>query len=352
MGRFITVLETIEREEVTMETFQQRVYKRQLTVPGSFCVGLDPDSLKIPKMIKGPTNGIRAAVHMMGIVDATHEFAAFFKPQRAHWEALDNGIDALRMVIAYIHTVYSHIPVFIDCKRGDIDRTQLMYGTAHLVQDEADGMNFNPYMGSDCLAQLAKADSRGVAGLFTLGRTSNPAAWQIQDAMLSNGQRVWEYNLICACKWAEEAGVLDRFGVVMGAAHKAELLEQYYGTVAEQAPGDDPIFSQHLVRAREIVGDNVMFLVPGIGKQGGFTEATLRAAWCGPGTVSINQSSGMSEASLGSDWQEAAENAARAQCEKNAAVIETLAKPNQPGKTASRQSFFHGSDQFPSDLPK
>ena len=309
-----------------MGTFQQCVYERQLAVPGSFCVGLDPDPLKIPKMFKGPTSGIRAAVHMMGIVDATHESAAVFKPQRAHWEALDDGIAALRTVIAYIHTMYPGIPVIIDCKRGDIDRTQLMYGIAHLVQDEADGMNFNPYMGSDCLAQLVRADGSGFAGLFTLGRTSNPAAWQIQDAMLSNGQRVWEYNLTCALGWAKEAGVLDRFGVVMGAAHKAELLQQYYGTVAEQVPGDDPIFCQHLLRAREIVGDEVMFLVPGIGKQGGFTEATLRAAHRGPGTVIINQSSGMSEASLGSDWQEAAEKAARDQCEKNAAVIATLTR--------------------------
>jgi orotidine-5'-phosphate decarboxylase len=309
-----------------MRAFKQLVVERQMDVPGRFCIGLDPDSEKIPAMIKGPTNGIRAAVHMMGIVDATHTYAAAFKPQRAHWEALDDGIAGLRMVIAYIHTMYPDIPVFLDCKRGDIDRTQLMYGRAHFVQDEADGMNFNPYMGSDCLAQLAKADPTGVANLTTLGRTSNPPAWKIQDAMLTNGLRVWEYTLTCALEWANEAGVLDRFGVVMGAAHKAELLAQYKGTIAEQDPGDDPIFSRHLSKAREIVGDDALFLVPGIGNQGGFTEATLLAAWRGPGTVIINQSSGMSQASLAGDWEEASEIAARDQCNKNGAVIATLTK--------------------------
>lgn len=307
-----------------MSSMNELVKLRQTANPGAFCVGLDPDPEKTPAMIKGPSNGIRAAVHMMGIATATQKYAAAFKPQRAHWEAHDDGVAGLRMLIAFIHTAFPNIPVFLDCKRGDIDRTQLMYGRAHLVQDEADGMNFSPYMGSDCLKQLAAADPTGNAGLIVLGRTSNSPAWQIQDAMLANGQRVWEYTLECAFGWAKDAGVLKNFGVVMGAAHEASKLAEWAGTIAEQDPGDDPIFSKHLVRAREIVGDDVLFLVPGIGKQGGFTEATLRAAWRGPGTVIINQSSGMSQASLGDDWLDAAEAAAMKQCDENAAVIAAI----------------------------
>lgn len=314
-----------------MYNLQELVRARQLELPGRFCVGLDPDKGKIPECIEGPTNGIRAAIHMMGIVDATQMYAATFKPQRAHWEALDDGIAGLRTVTAYIHTKYPNIPVLLDCKRGDIDRTQLMYGYAHFVQDEVDGMNFNPYMGRDCLDQLIKADPSGVASLITLGRTSNPAAWQIQDAMLSNGQRVWEYALACAFAWAEDAHVTNRFGVVMGAAHDASLLGHTKGTIAEQDPGKEAIFSQHLARAREIVGDKVLYLIPGIGKQGGFTEATLLAAWRGPGTVVINQSSGMSQASLEKNWAEAAEDAAMMQCNANAAAITKISMTiNQP----------------------
>lgn len=300
------------------------VFNRQTEMPGRFCVGLDPDPDKIPKSINGPTDGIRSAVHMMGIVDATQEYAAVFKPQRAHWEALQDGITGLRIVVAYIHTRYPGIPVFLDCKRGDIDRTQLMYGKAHLWLDEVDGMNFNPYMGSDCLKQLVAADRTSVSCLITLGRTSNPAAWQIQDAKLENGKRVWEHALECAFDWAKESMVLSNFGVVMGAAHEASLLERYRGTNAEQDPGSDRIYSAHLWKAREIVGDRVLFLVPGIGKQGGFTEATLEAAWRGPGTVVINQSSGMSQASLGDDYLQAAEAAARKQYDENALVIERI----------------------------
>lgn len=307
-----------------MLPLNELIKARQKESPGRFCVGLDPVAEKTPVCIKGPTEGIRAAIHMMGIVDGAAEFAALFKPQRACWEALPDGIAALRMVIAYVHTQYPNIPVLLDCKRGDIDRTQKMYGVAHLVLDDADGMNFNPYMGSDCLKQLVDADVSGVAGLITLGRTSNPAAWEIQDAMLADGQRVWEHTLACAIKWADACGVRNRFGVVMGAAHEASLLAQYKGTNAEQDPGEDAVFSGHLKKAREITGDEDFYLIPGIGKQRGFTEATLRAAYRGPGTVGINQSSGMSQASLGDDYKEAAAAAARKQCEENASVIATL----------------------------
>jgi orotidine-5'-phosphate decarboxylase len=304
-----------------MLNLQELVKARQIELPGRFCVGLDPDKGKIPECIEGPTDGIRAAIHMMGIVDATQMFAAAFKPQRAHWEALDDGIAGLRMLIAYIHTKYPDIPVFLDCKRGDIDRTQLMYGFAHFVLDEADGMNFNPYMGRDCLEQLVKADPSGVACLISLGRTSNPAAWQIQDARLTNGQRVWEYSLACAFAWAEDAHVTDRFGVVMGAAHDTSQLDQYNGSIAETEYGDARIFDHHLYRAREIVGDEVLILTPGLGKQSGHTEATIHGAWRGPGTLLPSSSSGITQASLGKDWAAAAENAAMKQCDANGAVI-------------------------------
>lgn len=307
-----------------MNSMNVMIRERQMAFSGRFCVGLDPDRMKTPESIRGPNDGVRAAIQMMGIVDATHEYAAAFKPQRACWEALDGGIEGLRTVISNIHTLYPDIPVLLDVKRGDIDRTQAMYGLAHLVHDEADGVTLNPYMGRDCLEQLVQADPKGTAGFITLGRTSNPAAWQIQDAMLKDGRRVWEYALDCALEWALKANVVDRFGVVMGAAHAASQLQEWQGTIAEVGPGEDPIYSAHLYEARKIVCNRVLFLVPGIGKQGGFTEATLRAAWRGPGTLIINQSSGIAQASMGGGWQEAARVAARKQCDENASIIASI----------------------------
>jgi orotidine-5'-phosphate decarboxylase len=69
--------------------------------------------------------------------------------------------------------------------------------------------------------------------------------------------------------------------------------------------GNDPM-SRHLTRCREIVGDKLWFLIPGVGAQGGCVEETVRAAYCGPGSIAINSSSEIDFASAGEDFAQAA----------------------------------------------
>jgi orotidine-5'-phosphate decarboxylase len=95
------------------------------------------------------------------------------------------------------------------------------------------------------------------------------------------------------CAWSTELGVIKSAGVVMGAAHKDQN-------------DSSKIFSWHLSRARAIVGNDMWFLIPGIGTQGGFVEETIRASFGGPGTIAINSSSGITNASSGADFAEAA----------------------------------------------
>jgi orotidine-5'-phosphate decarboxylase len=215
-----------------------------------------------------------------------------YKPQRAHYESIRGGVDALRQLIYYIHSYYPGIPVFLDCKRGDIGRTQERYGIAQLELDSADGMNFSPYMGSDCLTSLAKAAGSEKA-LVGLCYTSNPAAREVQDIMLANGMRYWEFIAERTLSWANLAGVLENAGLVMAAAY-------------EFPKGSGEVYSEHLTRCREIVGDQLWFLIPGIGTQGGFVEETVRSAYSGWGSIAINSSSGITFASDGDDFAEAA----------------------------------------------
>jgi orotidine-5'-phosphate decarboxylase len=48
------------------------------------------------------------------------------------------------------------------------------------------------------------------------------------------------------------------------------------------------------------------FLIPGIGTQGGFVEETIAAAFVGPGSIAVNDSSSIDFASSGPDYAEAA----------------------------------------------
>jgi len=215
-----------------------------------------------------------------------------FKPQIAHWEAIPGGIEALKDTILNIRSENPDIPIFLDCKRGDIARTQQQYRIACPNHIGADGMNFSPYMGRDCMAALVDKDNLGRA-LVGLCYTSNPDAREVQDLMLDNGERLWEAIAIKTMTWAQELGVIENAGLVMAAAY-------------EYPKGSCQIHYEHLAKCRQIVGDKMWFLIPGIGTQGGFVKATVRAAYTGLGSIAINSSSGITEASSGEDYAEAA----------------------------------------------
>ena len=274
--------------------FRELLAQRQKEKDTLVCVGLDPLAEKLPDIVRAASTSTWAAVllWMREVVDATADFASMFKPQHAHWEAIDGGPHALQALIAHIHLKHPEVPVFLDCKRGDIDRTQKQYGHAHFTLEGVDGMNYNGYMGRDTLKALVDANRPGVA-LVGLGRTSNPDAWEVQDQVLADGRHFWEFMVERLHAWSREFGVNEDAGVVMGAAHKD--------------PSDpEKVYSWHLTRGREIYGNDMWDLIPGIGTQKGFVEETVRGAFRGPGTIAINSSSGIIFASCGPDFPEAA----------------------------------------------
>jgi orotidine-5'-phosphate decarboxylase len=286
--------------------FRQMLKERQEKIDSLVCVGLDPLPEKMPRCLIGNPpllSHVDIAYWMESIVYATAPYALMFKPQKAHWEAILNGAEALQRVIAYIHKNYPDIPVFLDCKRGDIGRTQERYRIAHFDIDGVDGMNFSPYMGKDCMEFLVDKENLGRA-LVGLCYTSNPSAREVQDVFLAGadidcGPQYWEFMAETILKWAEELGVVENAGLVMAAAY-------------ENPKGSGKIFSRHLTRCREIVGDKLWFLIPGIGTQGGYIVETVRAASTGNGSIAINSSSDIIFASKGEDFAEAAAKKAEA----------------------------------------
>ena len=114
----------------------------------------------------------------------------------------------------------------------------------------ADAFTANPLLGEDAIEVLVEAARDAGAGVFLLVRTSNPGAARLQDAELA-GRPMHEELAALVAERAEElvgeSGV-SGLGAVVGAT----------------AP-------QHLGRLRELMPDSV-FLIPGIGAQGGRPE--------------------------------------------------------------------------------
>ena len=181
------------------------------------------------------------------------------KPQLACFERL--GAHGWRVLSSVIETAHLEgLLVVADGKRGDVPTTARAYGQALVGEVEtpwgavaglgADAFTVNPLLGGDAMEPLIEAALERGAGIFSLVRTSNPGAADFQD-LSAEGRPLHEHLAAFVAERAPRlagSGGLSGMGAVIGAT----------------AP-------EHLARLRELMPDSI-FLVPGVGAQGGRPE--------------------------------------------------------------------------------
>ena len=233
-------------------------------------LGLDPDPMALwpgsypDTPLGAPSSGDPAqlaaeavAMHCQALIDAAGPACVAVKPQLARFEALGSfGWIALETVVAYARA--AGLLVIADAKRGDIDVSARAYAEGLLGEVRtpygpidglgADLLTINPLMGADAVQPFVDVARQAGAGVFALVRTSNPGAADIEDLPLASGEPVWERIAALVrrlgCDGVGESGLSD-VGAVVGATVPA-----------------------HLARARELM-PNAVFLLPGVGAQGG-----------------------------------------------------------------------------------
>jgi orotidine-5'-phosphate decarboxylase len=259
--------------------FVQKYQTRVKSHNTMLCVGLDPDITKLPASIVGQGGAIYSFCRE--IVDATADLVCAYKPQIAYF-ASARAEDQLEQLIDYIHQNYPDIPVILDAKRGDIGSTANHYAAEAFERYQADAVTVNPYMGFDSIEPYLAYQDRGV---FILCRTSNPGGSDLQFLELNNGQAPQKLFEKVAQLAADKWNTTGQIGLVVGATFPAEI-----------------------EKVRQIVGDTMPLLIPGIGAQGGDTVATVKA---GHGTnLLINSSRAILYASRDQDFAKAARQVA------------------------------------------
>jgi orotidine-5'-phosphate decarboxylase len=274
-------------------------------------LGLDPDPMALwpgTHVEDGGSVAERAAssvlAHCRALIDAAGPTCVAVKPQLARFEALGApGWAALEALVAYAHD--ASLLVIADAKRGDIDVTALAYSRALMGRLDTpfgpvSGLGFdmvtvNPLMGTDTLQPFVSTAREVGAGLLVLVRTSNPGAADIEDLQVAGGGAVWERiaSLVATLggDGVGESGLSD-IGAVVGA------------TVPE-----------HLSRARELM-PHAVFLLPGVGAQGGRVEDLAPAFVPGRAGGLVTASRSIANAHLaGGDSRDPA-TAARAEAER------------------------------------
>ncbi|HTO08333.1 MAG TPA: orotidine-5'-phosphate decarboxylase [Myxococcota bacterium] len=226
-----------------MTPFRERLLAAWQRSASLACVGLDPDSTKLPARFA------RAAEPMFEfnreVIDATHDLVCAYKPQIAFYSAVGAERE-LEKTIAHIRARAPQAIVILDAKRGDVGNTAAAYAREAFERYDADAVTVNAYLGGDSLAPFLADPARAA---LVLCRTSNPGARDLQDLRV-DGQPLYRR---VAERAARDWNAHHNLGLVVGATYPQELAE------LRQAHPELP------------------FLVPGVGAQGGDVAAVVAA---------------------------------------------------------------------------
>ncbi|MBE9047331.1 orotidine-5'-phosphate decarboxylase [Pleurocapsales cyanobacterium LEGE 10410] len=188
------------------------------------------------------------------VLDAVADLVPAVKPQSAYYELFGSaGIIALEKTISAARD--RNLLVILDVKRGDIASTATAYARSYLSGDqssplEADAITIVPYLGKDCLDPFFTEAIQWGKGVFVCVKTSNPGAAIIQEQKI-DGRYLYEIvaDLIQpACKKSIGKYGYSGIGAVVGATYPEAARR-----LRQQLP-------------------NSIFLVPGVGAQGGGSE--------------------------------------------------------------------------------
>lgn len=265
-------------------------------------VGLDTNPTQIPPTCRDLEPEMASWLKFnVALIDATADIACAFKPNLAFYLGQGSeGVAVLEETCQYIKDMYPEVILILDMKSADIGQTN--QGYAHFAYDfcRADAMTVHHKHGLEAMRPyLDRADK----GVIVVVRTSNPGADEFQCERVEVGGR--------DAVEMEERGF---YGQEIDGTHRRAFLEfehaawrvrrhwNYKGNCAVVAGATN----EGLARVRQIVGD-LPILIPGIGRQGGDLEPAVRhgrdAHFQG---MIINSSSGVTGASKGADFAEAA----------------------------------------------
>ncbi len=258
---------------------------------GRVCVGLDPDPKKVPEHLRRRDGYADVLKFNSEIVKATKDRTLAYKPNTAFYTGTHDtdARAALRNTVAMIRTTAPDVPVILDYKRADIDKTNTGYVEEAFTTFRADAATVNPYLGMEAMQPFLEMREKGIV---VLCRTSNKGAREFQDLdvlLPVREARAWvtryrmKFYEYVAHRVAREWNVNGNCLLVVGA------------TAPEQ-----------LASVRRIVGD-MWLLLPGIGTQGGDLEMTLRNGGNSRKRgIIINSSSDIIHASSDKDFAEVA----------------------------------------------
>ena len=249
-----------------MATFVERLEIRMREVDSLACVGLDPVVAQMPAEFASSKDPL--AAWGVRVIEQTHRFVCAFKLNLAFYEAEGQaGLAALEQTMEHLRSQHPDIPVIGDAKRGDIGTSSEAYARSLFDRLGFDAVTLNPYLGRDALEPFLRRADRGC---IIVCRTSNPGADDFQNlnAALPEGSRGKAVSSNRGGT-AESAAPLWHH-VLQTVVNQWNARGNCLAVIGATRPDD-------LQTARSLAGDEMTFLVPGVGAQGGEASKAVSA---------------------------------------------------------------------------
>ncbi|GBD06578.1 Orotidine 5'-phosphate decarboxylase [bacterium HR21] len=256
-----------------MVSATDKLRQRQQQTRSRLCIGLDPDERLLPAPLRREAQPWKR--FLQDIVAATLPFACAYKLNLTFYEQF--GASGWLLVEEVLAAIPSDVCVIADGKRNDVPHTAEIAARTFFERLGVDAITVNPLLGADSVAPFLAYAGKLV---FVLVWTSNPGARDFLALPCAHGQPLSVHLVTSALRWSRQA----ELGFVVGAT-----LPEEFARLRHHAP-------------------QAWILAPGIGAQGGDSDALLAANGAAPLLVNVGRS--ILYASRGSDFAEAAARAA------------------------------------------
>lgn len=272
--------------------------------------GLDPDPKRMPPFYveafkydeKGHlTDAAPLVDYLVELITPVADEILATKPQLAFYEALGpEAVKGLGQFNSYMEDQFPDVGRLADAKRGDIDNTMGAYAIS-LVNLGFQASTVNPYLG------LSEYRPFHEAGLATIGLCLTSNKGNENQRVLVNLPRSVENNSVTAHERDTLMGIFedDHVEYHLLIAQRHEDLENPNRGIVVGAT-----YASSLENIRKVFSGFI--LAPGVGRQGGDLEETLRlgSVYLGPnpndyGNIGVNVSSGFMYASKERDFASA-----------------------------------------------
>ncbi len=227
--------------------FSDKLIAAQEKAHSWLCIGLDTEQARLPVGLREARDAVKTFNRV--IIEATRDLVCAYKPNLAFYLAQGKaGLDALFDTCAAIPR---DVAIILDGKFGDIESSARGYAQFAFEQLNADAVTVSPYLGTDALTPFVEYPDRAA---FVLCHTSNPSAGDLQDELVGTGgpEAIPESLYQCVARLAASAKGKGETGLVVGATYPEQLAEA------------------------RTANPHAVFLIPGIGAQGGSLAEAVR----------------------------------------------------------------------------